>query len=181
MWSPRGESRCDGIESLRLLSEWSGKMTRNSLLTFVLNVIVLSGCALACSRTATAAGNAGRIHWKMLPDAQLKLDDKPPLTWNVYQPEKKKNSPLILVLLGRRYLFLDYKAKLVYAVLPSDLQSQGNDFESDDLAIPDHLIPSTEWSVRDVGPAEQIRLTLGDYGRVLEVSLAHMPDLRPFY
>jgi hypothetical protein len=25
------------------------------------------------------------------------------------------------------------------------------------------------------------KFTLGDYGRVLEVSLPHMPDLRPFY
>jgi hypothetical protein len=32
-----------------------------------------------------------------------------------------------------------------------------------------------------VGPAELVRLTLGDYGRVLEVSLPHLPDLRPFY
>jgi len=144
-------------------------------------VIVMSCCVFFFLGTAAAAGDAGRIHWKMLPDAHLKLDDKPPLTWNVYQPEKKKNSTLILVLLGRRYLFLDFKAKLVYAVLPSDIQSQGKDFESGDLAIPDHLIPSTEWSVRDVGPAEQIRLKLEDYGCVLEVSLAHMPDLRPFY
>lgn len=117
-------------------------------------------------------------------EAQLKLDDKTPLAWNVYQPDKKdkkKYSDLILVLLGRRYLMLDIKAKLVYAVVPSDLQAQGTGFESDDLARPSGLIPTSEWSVRDVGPAELIRLTLGDYGRVLQVSLPHPPDLRPFY
>jgi len=43
------------------------------------------------------------------------------------------------------------------------------------------VIPSSDWTQRDVGPAELYRLTLGDYGRVLEVSLPHMPDLRGFY
>jgi hypothetical protein len=35
--------------------------------------------------------------------------------------------------------------------------------------------------MHDVGPAESIKLTLGDYGRVLEVQLPHMPDMRAFY
>jgi len=120
--------------------------------------------------------------------AQLRLDDKAPLKWNVYQPDKKdnkkdkkKNSDLVLVLLGHRYLMLDTKARLVYMVPLSDLQAQGKDFESGDLAQPARLIPSTDWTQRDVGPAELFRLTLGDYGSILEVSLPHMPDLRPFY
>lgn len=139
------------------------------------------------SATATAVhadADGDRIHWKPVNGAQVKLDDKTPLAWNVYQPDKKdkkKYANLILVLLGRRYLMLDVKAKLVYAVFPSDLQHQGTGFESDALAQPRRLIPTSEWSVRDVGPAELIRLTLGDYGRVLHVSLPHLPDLRPFY
>ena len=111
----------------------------------------------------------------------MKLDDKPPLTWNVYQPDKKKDANLVLVLLGRRYLMLDTKAKLVYEVSPAQLQAQGKDLESDNLALPARLIPSTDWTLRDVGPAESIRLTLGDYGRVLDVQLPHLPDMRAFY
>jgi hypothetical protein len=122
--------------------------------------------------------DSGRIHWKQLPGAQLKLDGRPPLAWNVYQPDKKKQSNLVLVLLGHRYLALDTKAKLVCVVLPSDLQAAGKDFESDDVMQASRKIPSTEWSIRDVGPAQSIKLTLGDYGRVLEVQLPHMPDLR---
>jgi hypothetical protein len=131
-----------------------------------------------------AGDHADRIHWKQVPEAQVKLDGKTPLTWNVCQPDKKdkkKYSGLILVLLGRRYLMLDIKARLVYAVLPSDLQPQGAGFESGDLAQPSRLIPTSEWTSRDVGPAELIRLTLGDYGRILQVSLPHPPDLRAFY
>jgi hypothetical protein len=42
-------------------------------------------------------------------------------------------------------------------------------------------MPTNAWAVRDVGPAEMIKLTLGDYGRALDVELPHMPDLRAFY
>ena len=120
-------------------------------------------------------------------EAQLKLDDKTPLGWNIFQPDKKdkksakKNSDLILVLLGHRYLMIDAKSRLVYEVPLASLQARGADFESGDLAQQNQLVPSSDWTERDVGPAELIRFTLGDYGRVLEVSLPHPPDLRPFY
>lgn len=142
----------------------------------------------ALPSTAGQAGtDAVRVHWKSLDMAQLRLDDKAPLKWNVYQPDKKdkkdkkKDSDLVLVLLGHRYLMLDTKARLVYLVPLSELQAQGTEFESGDLAQSARVIPSTDWTQRDVGPAELFRLTLGDYGSVLEVSLPHMPDLRPFY
>lgn len=117
----------------------------------------------------------------------MKLDDKTPLGWNVFQPDKKdrkagkKNSDLVLVLLGHRYLMIDMRARLVYQVPLSSLVARGADFESGDLTQQNLLVPSSEWTERDVGPAELIRFTLGDYGRVLEVSLPHPPDMRPFY
>ena len=56
--------------------------------------------------------------------------------------------------------------------------ARGADYESDDLAKPETLIPSSDWADHDVGPAEDIHVTLGDYGRVLEVELPHLMDLR---
>jgi hypothetical protein len=156
-------------------------MPRSCRLLFLASALAALAFAAASSIAAGGADNSGRIHWKQLPGAQLKLDGKPPLTWNVYQPDKKKESNLVLVLLGHRYLALDTKARLVYAVLPDDLHALGKDFETDDLMQASRTIPSTEWIVRDVGPAESIKLTLGDYGRVLEVQLPHMPDLRGLY
>ncbi|HEY6902851.1 MAG TPA: hypothetical protein VI216_00990 [Candidatus Acidoferrales bacterium] len=113
----------------------------------------------------------------------MKLDDKTPLAWNVYQPEKKnkKDSNLMLVLLGHRYLLLDTHARVAYEVPLTTLKAQGGSFDSGDLAQQSRLIPSTDWSSRDVGPAQIVQLTLGDYGRVLQISLPHPPDLRPFY
>jgi hypothetical protein len=127
------------------------------------------------------ADDSGRIRWKLLDTAQLKLDGKPPLKWNVYQPDKKKQSNLILVLLGHRYLVLDTKTKAVYGVTPAQLHKDGKDLETDDVTQPSRKIPTSEWTTRDVGPAESIKMKLGDYGRVLEVQLPHMPDLRAFY
>jgi hypothetical protein len=136
---------------------------------------------LSALPTRAFPNEAARIHWKQVPDAQVKLDGKTPLTWNVYQSNKKKESNLVLVLLGHRYLALDTKAKLVYSVQPGDLQADGKDFDSDNLMQASRTIPSTEWVERDIGPAESIKLKLGDYGRVLEVQLPHMPDLRGLY
>jgi hypothetical protein len=137
-------------------------------------------CAIAFVAGAGASDNE-RFLWKSVGRAQLKLENKTPLTWNVYQTEKKKQANLVLVQLGRRYVALDIKGKVAYYVFPSDLQAKGPDFESGDLFLQSRLMPTTGWTVRDVGPAEMVKLTLGDYGRALDVELPHMPDLRAFY
>lgn len=116
----------------------------------------------------------------------MKLDDKTPLGWSIYQPEKKnkkdkKESNLVLILLGHRYLLLDTHAKVAYEVPLTAVKAQGGSVDSGDLSQQSRVIPTTDWSSRDVGPAEIFQLTLGDYGRVLQISLPHPPDLRPFY
>jgi len=137
---------------------------------------------LAYANPSGAGGDGDRIHWRQLTDSQLKLDGKPPITWNIYVPEKShKKSNLVLVLLGHRYLAIDFKAKIVYQVQPSDLQAQGKDFESGDLLREDRVVPTDAWTVRDVGPAELIKFTLKDYGREVQLFLRHTPDLRAFY
>ncbi len=135
-------------------------------------------CAVVMSISAAVASGAERYHWKAVTEGQVKIDDKIPLSWNVYQPDKKKDANLVLVLLGHRWLMLDTKAKLIYQVAPGDLQAQGKDYETDDLAKSEAIIPSSNWIDRDVGPAEDIHITLGDYGRILEVELPHLMDLR---
>jgi hypothetical protein len=158
-------------------------MAPNSMVKLAVGIFACFLLTSALTQAQSAAAGA-QIHWTQLTDAQLKLDGKPPLTWGVYQPDKKskkKGTDLVLVLVGHRYMMLDVKARLAYIVFPVDLHAHGNDFESDDLAKASNLIPSSDWTVRDVGPAELIRFTLGDYGRVLDVSIAHPPDLTSFY
>jgi len=141
----------------------------------------------AFARQATPSAEGERIHWKPVEGAQVKLDDKTPLGWNVYQPDKKdkklgkRAANLVLLLLGHRYLYIDLESRFIYEVPIVSLQAHGADFDSADPPSDTKLVPSTDWTFRDVGPAEQIRLTLNDYGRALEISLPHPPDMRPFY
>jgi hypothetical protein len=170
---------------MKLLPRISGRpAARRPLFRFA----VLAMIGVACLTLSREAGaQDALIRWKSVEMAQVRVDDKAPLKWNVYQPDKKsgkdkkRDAELILVLLGHRYLMIDTKARLVYVVPLSELHAEGPDFQSGDLAQPTQVIPSTDWTQRDVGPAELYHLTLGDYGRALEVSLPHMPDLRAFY
>jgi hypothetical protein len=149
-----------------------------SSLTITIRITLFFALLISAS-PASAQGQ--RFHWKPVNLALVKLDDKTPLAFNVYRPDKKKDSHFVLVQLGRRYIELDIKAKLAYSVLLTDIHKMGSDIESDNFAIPARLLATFDWSVRDVGPAELIKLTLGDYGRVLEVELPHPPDMRAFY
>ena len=131
---------------------------------------------------AGAAGDSDRIHWKQVEESEVKLDGKPPLAANVYQPDKKsKKRDFVLILLGHRYLMLDTKSRLVYVVFLTDITKQGSDIETADLADPSRIVPSTDWTSHDVGPAQLIKLTLEDYDRVLEIELPHPVDLRSLY
>lgn len=106
----------------------------------------------------------------------MKIEGHVPIAWNVYTIEKKKN--LVLILLGRRYLALDTKTKSVWEIDPKDLTARGKDFESEEPEEIGKKIPVTSWSQRDVGPADRIVITLGDYGAKIELALPHMIDLR---
>jgi hypothetical protein len=136
---------------------------------------------LLLTTTSSASAQGERVHWKPVNLAQIKLDEKTPLAFNVYRPDKKKDSHFVLILLGRRYIELDIKAKIAYSVPFADVHKTGSDLESDNFAVSNRVLPTSDWSVRDVGPAELVKLTLGDYGRSLAVELPHPPDLRAFY
>jgi hypothetical protein len=157
-------------------------MTPNLLLRFGAGAILLAGAAIAAMSAGTArAGDTTRIHWVPVQAGQVKLDGKIPLKSGAYLPikkEQKHDFGIVLILLGHRYIALDTKARAAYYVLPTELEAKGEDFESDDFAKSDRVIPTSDWTVRDVGPAELIQLTLQDYGGLLEVELPHPPDLR---
>jgi len=143
---------------------------------------VCLAASLLSSGIAAAAADSDRIRWKQVDESEVKLDDKPPIASNVYLPDKKsKRKDIVLVLLGHRYLLLNTKDHIVYAVFLSDITKDGADIETADLAQPSRVIPSTDWTSRDVGPAQLVKLTLGDYNRVLEVELPHPVDLRGLY
>jgi hypothetical protein len=144
-------------------------------------VFLLCCAVLGPEGIAAKGGDSDRFLWKSVPRAQCKLNDKTPLAWNVFQTEKKKEANLVLILLGRRYIVFDIKARVAYSVALSDLQPSGADFESGNLFLQSKVLPTADWSLRDVGPAELIKLKLGDYGTTLQIELPHPPDLRGLY
>jgi hypothetical protein len=162
-----------------MLSQMSNKTRQRRIAphapkAHALLVILLLCIAVACATRA----DDNNLRWKSVDGAQVKLDEKIPITWNVYQLEKKKQSNLALILLGHRYILLDSKAKLAYVVFLDQIHMQGDDITTDDLALSSHIIPSVAWTVRDIGPAEEIKLTLNDYGRTLSLQLPHPIDIR---
>jgi hypothetical protein len=139
-------------------------------------LLAVSFAFISVTASDFAAAAAGRVTWKLDDTAHLKLEQHIPRTWGVYRADKRKN--LVLVLLGHRYLALDLKSRLVYEIDPKSLASHGEDLESDEPDAIGRLIPTTEWTDRDVGPAERVLVTLADYGKTMEVELPHPIDLR---
>jgi len=146
-------------------------------------------CALGLffgAPNAAGAREPEQIHWTSVTQAQVQIDQTTPLTWAVYQPGKgdkldKKLSNLVLTLVGHRYLLIDLKAKQVYEIPLKQVRVQGDECETNDLAESQSLIPTSDWRWRNVGPAELYRLTLGDYGLPLQLTLPHPYLISPYY
>jgi hypothetical protein len=141
---------------------------------------------LAIAAQMARAGEPAHIHWIPVTEAQVKIDQTTPLTWGVYQPGKKgkldkKLSHLVLTLVGHRYLLIDLKAKRVYEVPLKQVHEQDGEIDTDDVVKSSQRIPTSNWAWQNVGPAELYRVTLGDYGRMLQLTLPHFYLISPYY
>lgn len=128
---------------------------------------------------AALAGEPQTILWKPETTALLKLNGRPVKTWNVYRAEKKKD--WILVQLGRRFLLLDTKQHTVRELDPATVKPNGKNVECQEPQGQEKRIESTDWMLRDIGPAQLVRLKLLDYGGVLDVQLPHPYNFRVAY
>jgi len=135
----------------------------------------IAGLCLALTGISRAAEKE-KIVWKSIPNAILQVDSRAPKLWNVYQPGKKFD-PLLLQL-GSRYLVIYVRSMEVYEIKPELLGHKGEDLlwrESDKPAKP---VATSDWSVKDVGSASRILVKLADEGRVVNIEIPQMPDLR---
>ncbi len=164
----------DGIVKSGGVAEARQKIRRRA----ALRGFACAAFLLMLAPLATRAGDSD-IHWQSVAQAQVKVDQTTPLTWGVYQAEGKKDKPdkklakLVLVLIGHRYLLIDLKEKQVYEVPLKQLRHQGDEIDSGDLLASSRLVPTSDWTWRDVGPAELYKITMGDYGRTLGLTLPH--------
>ncbi len=149
---------------------------RKAAFTFAMPALLLSVLFAGATRAADE-----KIVWKPVEDAILRIDDRPAKTWNVYRPKKKDKSHLLLVELGRRFLLLDTREKAIFELVSEKIERKGKELlwrEQDKPASP---LPSTDWTIRDAGRTRRIHARLEGEGRVLDVQLPQMPDLRGLY
>jgi hypothetical protein len=132
---------------------------------------------LVALSTAVAKAPSKDIIWKPIDRAILEVTGrKPPKTWSVLQDEK--NKARVLVQLDDRYLVLDAKTKQVFEISSSQLQPHGKNFQSIDPSLTERAVPSADWDMRDLGPAERIEVRLVTDNTMLDVQLPHPLDLR---
>ena len=135
----------------------------------------IAGLCLALMNVSRAA-DKDKIVWKSIPGAILQVDSRAPKLWNVFQAGKKFD-PLLLQL-GSRYLVIYVRNMQVYEIKPEQLEHKGDDLlwrESDKPAKP---VATSDWSIKDVGSASRILVKLADEGRVVNIEIPQMPDLR---
>ncbi len=134
-----------------------------------------AGLCLALTGVSRAA-DKDKIVWKSIPNAILQVDSRAPKIWNVFQAGKKFD-PLLLQL-GSRYLVIYVRNMEVYEIKPEQLDHKGDDLLWREADKPAKPMPTSDWSVKDVGSASRILLKLAGEGRMINVEIPKMPDLR---
>lgn len=135
----------------------------------------IAGLCLALM-SASRAAHKDKIVWKSIPNAILQVDSRAPKLWNVFQPGKKFD-PLLLQL-GSRYLVIYVRNMEVYEIKPEQLEHKGEDLLWREADKPAKPIATSDWSIKDVGSASRILLKLADEGRIINIQIPQMPDLR---
>ncbi len=141
-------------------------MNRAATLTWLLLILI----------SASQGADKEKIVWKPIPDAILQIDSRAPKIWNVFQAGKKFD-PLLLQI-GSRYLVIYVRDRIVYEIKPSQLESKGDDFLWRETDKPAKPVATSDWNTKDVGSAMRILLKLADEGRLINIEIPQMPDLR---
>src|SRR5260370_32394402 len=122
---------------------------------------------------------ADKITWKPITDAVLRIDDRAPKQWSLYHAGKKFD-PLLLQL-GTRVLVIYVRNRRVYEIPPAQITHKGDDLLWRETDKPEKPLATSDWSTRDIGSAWRVRVKLTEEGRLLDIQIPQMPDLRGLY
>jgi hypothetical protein len=125
---------------------------------------------------AISAADKDKIVWKSIPDAILQVDSRAPKVWNVFQAGKKFD-PLLLQI-GSRYLVIYVRKTEVYEIAPEKLSHKGEDLLWREMDKPAKPVATSDWSTKDVGSASRILFKLTGEGRVIDIQIPQVPDMR---
>ena len=126
-----------------------------------------------------SAHAAEKVTWKPIPDAVLRIDDRAPKQWSLFHAGKKYD-PLLLQL-GSRVLVIYVHNQAVYEIPPAQVEHKGEDLLWREIDKPVKLLATSDWSTRDIGSAWRVRVKLTEEGRLVDIQIPQMPDLRGLY
>jgi hypothetical protein len=117
-----------------------------------------------------------KIVWKPIPNAILQVDSRAPKIWNVFQAGKKFD-PLLLQI-GSRYLAIYVRNMEIYEIKPEQLEHKGENLLWRETDKPAKPVATSDWSTKDVGSASRVLVKLAGEGRLIDIQIPQMPDLR---
>ncbi len=139
----------------------------------------LGGFATLLLALTLSAHAAEKVTWKPIPDAVLRIDDRAPKQWSLFHAGKKYD-PLLLQL-GSRVLVIYAHNQAVYEIPPAQVEHKGEDLLWREIAKPVKPLATSDWSTRDIGSAWRVRVKLTEEGRLVDIQIPQMPDLRGLY
>jgi hypothetical protein len=77
-----------------------------------------------------------------------------------------------------RFLVVYVHSMEAYEIKPEQLEHKGDNLLWRESDKPAKAMATTDWSTKDVGSAFRILLKLADEGRIVNIELPQMPDLR---
>jgi hypothetical protein len=136
----------------------------------------LGGFATLLLALTLGAHAAEKITWKPIPDAVLRIDDRAPKQWSLFHAGKKYD-PLLLQL-GSRVFAIYVHNQAVYEIPPAQVEHKGEDLLWREIDKPEKPLATSDWSTRDIGSAWRVRVKLTEEGRLVDIQIPQMPDLR---
>lgn len=122
--------------------------------------------------------NTRKVTWHTVDFAIVKLNDGPPISWNIYHSEKKG---VLLVRLWKRYLLVNVQDQEVFDMDPQKIKVNGDAVEWSLADVPDQPIDTPDFSERSIGTMDRIRFRFGKDGHMLELQLPLGLNGRPLY
>jgi hypothetical protein len=138
-------------------------------LRFTLAVTFFLGLlSVTLSLFAQTSSEDKKLLWKPVEFAIVKLNDNPPISWNMYHTEKKG---VLLLQLWKRYLLVDMKEEEAYDIDPQTVKQAGSNVHWSGADKPAQPIETPDWKSRNVGQMQRIQFRLGKDGHILELQI----------
>jgi len=151
---------------------------RENRMTTISRVSLVSLALFAASLLPAQSPAQDKPQWKSVDFAIVKLNDGPPISWNMYHAEKRGQ---LLLRIWHRYLLIDLGQQEVYDIDPKTILQQANSVAWSSSDKPSEPLDVSEWKERDVGSLERLRFRLPKQGAVVELQIPLRLDGKSLY